>query len=326
MIKKFFNYISILLLALTCFSLNTKAQVINTEAKLQQYSIRIGDQTKLFLSVHQPIKEHVNFPKLADTLTGKVQIVSALKPDTTFDKNDHTQATITHSYIITCFDEGTYTIPPFLLGTSGGVLKTNDLTLQVKTVKVDTTKAIYDIKQPLVVSYTLWDWLKDNWILIVVILAILLAIAAIIWYLKNRPKNIPLIRVVKPVIPVHTIALNKLQELRGKKLWQQDVKLYHSELSDILREYLEKRYTIKTHEKTTDEIFAGLKYTDITGENSNKLRQILVLADLVKFAKEKPVPAENEQSMDNAIDFVLKTQQAVEPPKTTEGGSTDEPV
>jgi hypothetical protein len=125
----------------------------------------------------------------------------------------------------------------------------------------------------------------------------------------------------------HTIALGKLQELRDKKLWQQnEVKHYYSELSDVVREYLEKRYAIKTHEKTTDEIFAGLKYMNIADEDRNKLSQILLLADLVKFAKEKPLPADNEQSMDNAISFVLDTQQPVEPPKNTEGGSAGEPV
>ena len=74
-------------------------------------------------------------------------------------------ATITQSYTITCFDAGTYTIPGFAIGTNNGALKTNELTLQVQTVKVDTTKAIYDIKQPLVVSYSFFDWLEDNWLL-----------------------------------------------------------------------------------------------------------------------------------------------------------------
>ena len=308
MTKKFFNCLAILLFALSCLSINAGAQTITAEAKLQQYSIRIGDQTKLFLSVHQPVKEHVNFPTLTDTIIAKVQVVGTLKPDTLFDKNDHNQATITHSYIITSFDAGTYTLPMFSFGTSGGVLKSMPLTLQVQTVKVDTTKAIYDIKQPMAVSYTIFDWLRDNWVLVAIVVAITLLIVFVVRYLKNRPKDTPIITIAKPVIPVHTIALNKLQELRSKKLWQQDVKLYHSELSDILREYLEKRYAIKTYEKTTDEIFVSLRHMSISNDNRNKLRQILVLADLVKFAKERPLPNENEQSIEIAMDFVSATQ------------------
>ena len=322
MIKKcFYNFLVLTALS-TCFALNINAQnVIVVEAKLDQQTIRIGDQTNLRLIVHQPLKEKVNFPKLADTLTSKVQIVSS-RLDTVIDQNDHNRVTVTQSYIITSFDQGTYTIPSYAIGSAGGVLKTNEITLMVQTVQVDTTKAIYDIKQPLAVSYTLWDWLKDHWIWVAIGLAVIVAIIGVIWYLKKRPKVEKVIIQVKPDVPAHTIALNKLQQLRDKKLWQQDaVKQYYSELSDIIREYLEKRYVIKTQEKTTDEIFAALKYMDIANEYRVKLSQVLILADLVKFAKEKPLPVDNELTMENALGFVLKTQQVTELPTNAEGGS-----
>jgi len=322
--KQFFIYILISLLFLTAFCLTAGAQNVQVEAKIDQTTIRIGDQTKLHLIVHQPAGTHVNFPKLADTLTGKVQIVGAGKPDTAADKNDSKNLTIDQSYTITGFDAGTYTIPSYTFGTSGGALKTNELTLQVATVKVDTTKGIYDIKQPLAVSYTFFDWLKDNWYLVALPLLAILFVIWLIYYLKKRPKKEPVIEIVRqPVLPPNQVALSKLKELRDKKLWQQgEVKQYHSELTDIIREYMEKRYGIKAHEKTTDEIFAGLKYLDITEENKNLLWQMLKLADLVKFAKEKPLPPDNEQSMDNAISFVMKTQR-VETPVNVEGGSKD---
>lgn len=321
MVKKcFYNFLVLITLS-GWFASNVNAQTIVVEAKLDQQTIRIGDQTKLRLIVHQPLKEKVNFPKLADTLTGKVQIVSS-KLDTVIDQNAHNQLTVTQSYIITSFDQGTYTIPSYSIGSAAGVLKTNELTLMVQTVQVDTTKAIYDIKQPLAVSYTFWDWLKDHWVWVALGLAVIIAIIGIIWYLKKRPKTVTIIKEIKPDIPAHIIALGKLQQLRDKKLYQQDaVKQYHSELSDIIREYLEKRYVIKTHEKTTDEIFAALKYMDIANEYRVKLSQVLILADLVKFAKEKPLPVDNELSMENALGFVLKTQLAAEMPINTEGGS-----
>jgi hypothetical protein len=318
--KCFYNFLVLILFSI-CFASNVNAQTIVVEAKLDQQTIRIGDQTKLRLIVHQTLKEKVNFPKLADTLTGKVQIVSS-RLDTVIDQNAHNQATVTQSYTITSFDQGTYTIPSYSIGSAAGVLKTNELTLMVQTVQVDTTKAIYDIKQPLTVSYTFWDWLKDHWIWVALGLAVVIAIIGVIWYLRKRPKTVTIIKEVKPDVPAHIIALGKLQQLRDKKLYQQDaVKQYHSELSDIIREYLEKRYVIKTHEKTTDEIFAALKYMDIANEYRVKLNQVLILADLVKFAKEKPLPVDNELSMENALGFVLKTQQAAELPTNIEGGS-----
>ena len=320
---RFFNY-TLLFVLLTSFAYKAGAQNIQVEAKLKQYTIRIGDQTKLFLSVHQPEKLHVDFPKPADTLVSKVQIVNVGKPDTSADKTDPGNITVIQSYTITSFDAGTYTIPEFSVATSGGTVKSNELTLQVETVKVDTTKAIYDIKQPMAVSYTFLDWLKDNWVWVALAVATILGVIGLIWYLIKRPKKeVVVIEKSAPGLPPHVIAINKLKELRERKLWQEGAtKQYYIELSDVLREYLEKRYAIKTHEKTTDEIFDSLKRISITAENRKILKDILVLSDLVKFAKEKPLPPENEQCMDNAIRFVSATQQAA-PLGNKEGAKAD---
>jgi len=321
--KQFFNYTLLAILFITCLVNNSSAQNIKVEAKLQDYTIKIGDQTRLFLEVNQPAKEHINFPVFTDTITGKVQIVSANKPDTVVDQKDHNHITVTRSYIITSFDAGTYTLPAFAFGSGAGVLKSNELTLQVQTVKVDTTKSIYDIKQPLTVTYTFWDWFKDNWIWVGVVVVVIRLIIALIYYSRNKQKYQPVVKIAKPSIPIHIVAIDKLKVLRDKKLWQQEeFKLYHSELTDIIREYLEKRYNIKTHEKTTDEILTALNNREITGEYRNMLQQILAMADLVKFAKEKPLPIENERSLDNAIEFVLKTQQSVAS-QSDEGGKVN---
>ncbi len=326
--KQFLYGFIILTIFANCVCLNAAAQNVQAEAKLDQGTIRIGDQTKLRLTVYQTAKEHINFPKIADTLTGKVQVINNSKPDTAFDKNNHSRLTVTQSYTLTSFDPGTYTIPSLAFASAAGIIKTNALTLQVQSVKVDTTKAIYDIKQPLIVSYTFFDWLRDNWGWVLLALLAIIFIVGLVWYLKKRPKIEEVIpKTVNPVIPAHTIALARLNELQHKKLWQQDeVKQYYSELSDILREYIERRYQVRTQEKTTDEIFIGIKYLNIEEGSRNKLRQILTLADLVKFAKEKPLRVENEQSMDNAVAFVNNTQPVIQAPGFIKGGNADELV
>jgi hypothetical protein len=320
--QQYFKFL-ILGLIISCLAYKASAQNIQVVASVEQDTIKIGEQTKLNFNIHQPAGAKVNFPQITDTIVSKVQVVAAGKIDTIFDKTDRQNITVHRAYTITSFDAGTYTIPAFDFGSTAGVLKSNEAHLVVQTVKVDTTKAIFDIKQPLAVSYTLWDWLRDHWVWVVIPLAVILIIFGIIWYLKTRPKKEVVIAEVKPDVPFHTQILNRLQELRGKKLYQQDVKAYHSELTDIIRDYLEKRYVIKTHEKTSDEIFANLKFIDMDQESRNLLRQILLLADLVKFAKEKPMPNENELSMDNAIAFVSKTRLAYTQPTPTEGGGND---
>lgn len=296
-------------LLLFCFYPKAKAQNIEVEARLDRVSIPIGDQTLLRVSAKMPLKTEVVFPVIADSI-GKVQIVKSLKADTVTDKNNPGLATVTHNYAITAFDAGVYTFPAFVFHTKTGDFKTGAVTLQVKAVPVDTTKTFYDIKQPLTVSYTFWDWLKDHWLAVLLGLAAALAIAGLVYYYKKRPKNeTPVVVPAAPVLSADVISLNKLNELRAKNLWQQgEVKLHYSELSDLMREYLEKRFQVKAHEQTTDELFENLISKDISVESKTLLRQILVLADLVKFAKHKPEAFENEQSMEKAISFIMQTK------------------
>jgi len=304
-------YITILFLV-TCVGIS-KAQV-SVSATLDKPTMLIGEQTKLHLSITFPAKDTVGFPHLADSLVAKVQILNIGKLDTTFDKNDLNKETIHRSYLITSFDTGQYVIPQYTFHTKSGDIKTSEVVLTIKSVAVDTTKGIYDIKQPFAVQYGFFDWLRDNWKWVGSGLVALLAIVALIIYLIKRPKTPVIVKPeVKPLIPPDVEAINQLNALREQKLWQADqVKEYHSELTEIIRQYLEKRYGIKAHEQTSDEIFAALRYMDIDDDSRNKLRQILLLADLAKFAKQKPLPAENEQSMENAITFVMHTKKQIQ--------------
>jgi hypothetical protein len=318
MIKRFFKYVLFLNLLLTAFAYKSSAQTVQAEAKLDRFAIKIGEQTQLHLIARFHANDKVEFPKLTDTISGKIQIVSS-KADTLFDKDDVSLKTIRQNYTITAFDSGDYVIPSYAFHTQAGDVNTQPLKLTVATVIVDTTKAAYDIKQPLAISYTFWDWLRDNWVWVVSVLAVALIIAGIIYYLKKRPKKVTVVEPPAPIVPPHIIALQKLTAINDKKLWQQEqTKQYHTELTDVIREYLESRYAIQAMEQTSDEIFASLRYMEISDENRNALRQVLILADLVKFAKEKPLPFENEQSMDNAVAFVKKTQQVFQPPVVKE--------
>lgn len=297
------------------------AQNVSVTAKVDSISIPIGQQTTLHLFVHAPAKQQVIFPVITDSLAPKLQVVKLAKTDTLADKDAPSMQTIRRNYLITSFDAGSYTIPPLTFKIGNDSVQSNPVSLEVKPVKVDTTKAIYDIKQPLTVTYSFAEWLRDNWLWIIITLLLAAAAITLIWYLKKRPKaDQPVVKTVKPQIPFHTLALSQLNGLREKKLWQQEqIKEYYSELSDIIREYLEARYAIKTHEKTTDEILSSLSHAHIEQKEWNRLQQILMLADLVKFAKERPLPTDNEQCMDNAIAFVLGTP-TIKTAEPKEGG------
>ena len=310
--KRYFN--CCFLLALIIFGLQAKAQDVKVTAKLDKATILLGDQTVLRLSADLPANGKVTFPVLTDTISAKVQVVGVGKLDTL--KTQSGRWTITQAYTITAFDAGVQTIPAFTFDANGVAVATDPIPLQVQEVKVDTTKAIYDIKQPLAVKYSFMDWLRDNAIKVLLGLLLVIVLIGIWYYFKKRKKPVPVVVEVKPLVPLHLQALNKLNALRDKKLWEQEeVKQYHSELTDIIREFLEKRYKIRAMEQTSDEIFSGIRHLEIAEENRNQLRQILMLADLVKFAKQKPLNADNEQSMANAIGFVTAAGASDQPPK-----------
>jgi len=306
------KYTLAMLVLLAGFYQTGRAQNFGAKATLDKKSILIGEQTRLNLSIRFHAKDSIGFPKLADSI-GKIRIVN-FKADTAFDKGDQSIETINRHYTITAFDSGTYIIPSYAYKSPVGDLLTDTLNLDVRTVAVDTTKAFYDIKQPLAVKYTFWDWLRDNWKLVTGILLGLIVIGAVVYYLLKRPKKEVIVEEVKPDIPLHIQALQKLEEIKNKQLWQHDqVKQYYIELSDVVREYLEKRYNIQALEQTSEEIFASLRRMDIASEDRNLLRQLLILADMVKFAKEKPAANENEKSMENAVTFIKDTQPHARP-------------
>jgi len=120
----------------------------------------------------------------------------------------------------------------------------------------------------------------------------------------------------RSIIPAHVLALAALNKLKEEAIWKNGAfKEFHILLSEILREYLEKRYGLFAMELTTEEIIISLKTVSIDSDSKAKLKQVLFLSDMVKFAKEIPIAAENEQSINNAILFVENTKEFVEPIK-----------
>jgi len=300
---------------------------VTVHAKLDSNSIRIGEQTKLNLSISYHSDEgeiKILWPSFNDTLGSKhIEIVGKSKIDTTIPEKNSNMYELVQSQklTITSFDSGFYAIPPLKFIVNGDSLhpmETEPLLLQVNNIQVDTTKAIKDIKPPLAVPYTWLDALKEYLPLIGWTMLGIAIIIAIAYYLSKLKKKKPDTIEEQPQLPPHMLALQELEKLREQKLWQEGkFKQYHSAISDIIRLYVERRFKVNAPEQTTDEILHGFKNVVIDNENREKLRRILILADLVKFAKEQPLPNENELSLTNAIEFVNGTLREERPSDNT---------
>lgn len=284
----------------------------NVNARIDTSSILIGEQTEITLSANYRVDEgevSVVFPAIYDTLSEFIEVIQKSELDTFIaDKDDPYNFTQEQKLTITSFDSGYYAIPPFSFVINSDTVETEALLLEVQTMAVDTSQAIFDIKGPIAEPFSFTDWLKENWRWIALIIALLVGLYFGYRYFKNKPKTEKVEEII-PDIPEHIVALEKLTQVRDAKLWQSGkTKKYHTEISETLRAYIERRYQVNALEETTSEIIHGLRLQNISPELMNKLTQTLTLADLVKFAKEQPLANENENSINYAIEFVETTK------------------
>ncbi len=150
------------------------------------------------------------------------------------------------------------------------------------------------------------DWMVDYWWIII---AILLAIVAFLWGMRRYKKEGTVLK-KKPEPTPYETAIKDLRELKAKNLWEQGMeKEYFTRLTDILRIYLARRFGINAMEMTSREIMDHLYSSDVK-DKRDYVRQILSVADFVKFAKVRPLPADNIAAYDNAVRFVEETKPA----------------
>lgn len=302
----------ILLILLLSAVIPATAQ-IKVQATTDTNNITIGDHVTLTISAENPGDGFVLFPAPDEIAQGNIEVIAQTQ-DTTVDDNGKVLK-INQRSTITSFTEGVDTIGPLVVRVQSGhdtameTLWTEPLLLAVNTVEVDTNQAIKDIEDVMRIPLTFKEILP--WLLLALALA---AIGVGVWflvkYLKKRKNNVP--EPAKPDIPADTLALEQLEQLRLEGLWKQGrVKDYHTNLTDILRQYLYNQYDIDAAEMTSDQITDACAETpDISAEQNDNLRQILQTADLVKFAKAEPQPWEHDRSMSLSVDFVSNTADA----------------
>lgn len=286
------------------------AQEIQVSATMDSTSIMIGEQTKIHLQVTQGKDRTVQFPVLKDTLMKGIEVVSVLPPDTVKVSDD--RFTVNQDVLITSFDSSLYYIKPFQFVAGSDTLSSNSLALKVVTYDVDTeSKEFFDIKTVKDAPFVLMDYV---WYLIGGLLLILAVIFCIWMYRRWRyridhPESV---EAIAPKLPAHLRALNALDELKTKKLWQKGLeKEYYTDLTDILRSYIQERFHINAMEMTSAEILHTLRKQAEAKSSLPNLKQVLELADFVKFAKLHPLPDENEESISNAAAFVSETIEKV---------------
>jgi len=283
------------------------SQSVSVMATLDSASLAIGQQAGLHIKVTGPATLRYSFPPFAgDTLIRGIEIVHRQPIDTV--KLDQGFIQLTANYTVTSFDSGLYYIPPIKLLAGTDTIESNPLALKVLTYSVDTANyKLFDIKQHMNPPFVWSDYLL--WPLLLLLLVALAAGGWRFWrkHRKSSTEDEEKIRLSK--LPPHEAALQELDKLKSERPWKEGrINNFLTRLTEIIRTYMERRYHINALEMTTADILELFQKDKESQSVYQNLKQILQLADLVKFAKYQPLENENELSLMNAYLFVNQTK------------------
>ncbi len=290
-------------------------QKINISATLDSTKIRIGEQVKLNLYVSYSAKQNnlkIQWPNIADTITDKIEVISVSVIDTTSPDKSNPDIIQQHQQItISAYDSGYFAIPGFkffINNDSSNAFYSQSLFLEVHTVPTDSSiTKTKDIKPPFAEAFN-WKWYSKYfyWGFSFLVIIILIILITIYFTKKNK---IVVLKSEKPKIPAHIIALQSLEKIKNEQIWKEEkTKEYYSSISDTIRLYIEERFKVNALESTTAEIMKAFRSQVVDKESKDKLQQLLMLSDLVKFAKQFPIISEHTFTLQNAFDFVNETK------------------
>ena len=278
-------------------------------AAIDSTTLMIGDQTDLHLQATSEVGEQVQWPVLDKELIPGIEVVDKTIVDTANLKDGRVQY---NQYVtLTSFKDSLFYIAPLAFVSDGDTVWSDAMTLNVvQPFEMDTADmAIADIKG--VYKAPIWWWGILRWVLLAMgLVALGIGGYYLITYLQAKfGKKDEETVAAEPLRPAEEVALEKLDVIREEKIWQSgQVKEYYTQLTDVVREYINRRFEVSSVEQTSDETLSAMR--PLLREQKDlyeQLRKMLTLADLVKFAKWNTTPDENELSLRSAYTFVKET-------------------
>jgi len=284
---------------------------ISVTGQTDQNVITIGDNLTYTISVEASPEFDFNFPLFEKNLSG-LTIKDFGKSEKKKIKGKILQKCW---YVLNTFETGSYIIPPAKFEywktnheTNKKIVFTAPLFIEVQSVlDSENPKDIKDIKDPVTITlsyrkYYFWAG--------IIVLALSLILACLLWFWKQKKKQQS--QAITKKIPAHEIAYAALEKILNQNLIQQKkIKEYYFLISNVLRKYIEQRFSIMALEETTEEFLQELSQKKglLAEKHNSILKNFLYHCDLVKFAKYGPTKEEIEDLYQTTKMFVDETKE-----------------
>jgi len=277
----FYKAVPFFVLLYAAISVSAQNKTV-VRASVDKSKILIGEQIRLQLEADIPENEPIRFFTI-DTLA-HFEILNRAVIDTS---NTDNGTFLKQAVVITSFDSGHWIIPALKLGDNA---ITDSITVDVSFSPMDTAQAYHDIKDIIAVNPKKE---KNRWWLWCAIGGGLVLLGLLLFYALRKKKPVPV--AAAPALNPYEEAIKQLDKLQQEKPEQ---KQYYSLLVDIFRVYVYRKKDIQSLQKTTDDLVVQLRSLDLPKQEFEKLTQVLLLSDFVKFAKYVPSPEDNRNSFD----------------------------
>ena len=278
------HIITVIFLLVTSLYMNAQ---VNVRSNIDRDNILIGETVSLTVEAYTPIGANVTWFN-ADTIPH----FDMVRKDAVDTLQNIDAKKISQHFEITSFDSGQQYIPPFEIVVDNRSYFTDSIPIAVSFAPFNPDEDYRDIRDIIEVKKPPVEYLP--W-LIIGIAAICMAIIALLWRRKRT------VAVVKekwvPALSPYEEAMKALAQLALKNVNNGEVKGYYSEMNDILRRYVSRKFSVATFQRTNEELIIELSGKGIPKDAFINLAQSLRMSDVVKFAKYNPSEEDNRNNL-----------------------------
>lgn len=284
-----------LMIVFTVFSWLT-AQSQRLQLSVDSTQMTIGDYNRASLRLSGV---NQGTPQWITTLQDTTQSIEVLSEDPWIPEGPE----VVKQILFSVYDTGVVWLPVQAVLLGNDTLIAEGIPLEVKGVPVDST-GLAPIKDIITEPLSWKDFLPAVFVLVGIVSIVVIAF----WLIKRR-KKVPVIIPVTPALPPYEIALQKLKDLEYKAPWEKgEIKAFQSDLTFIVREYLENQYQLPALERTTAEIIRDAQNTQLSTTWVAQLKELLTTADFVKFAKAQPPVDIHPQMLIQARQLIMTSE------------------